>query len=550
MSSIYTPSLTLTQIGNGEQSGTWGTTTNTNWQLIEDAVAGVAQVSVSGTSGAPLSVANGTTDQARKAVIVVTGATSGTNAIVAPLQPKVYLVSNQTTGGFNITIGASTGSVVTIPNGVTTLVYCDGTNFSSGITGFTGGNLSITGNITATGTITGATFATSGGVPQLAGGATGQIPYQTGSNATAYTPAPTTGSYLTWTGSAYSWSTGSVTTATNLAGGSAWSVPYQTSAGNTSFLTPSGSTPLTLQWNGSSVSWAPGGAVTSVSAGTTGLTPSTPTTGAVVLGGVLNVANGGTQLSSSGTSGNLLVSNGSAWVSQSPATAGLAALSGAAFTGTVTSSGGSFTSNNAGYASIGSGSVTLGQSNTGIYTAGTGGSIAYGFQLNNITYCAMTSASFGPGNDNSYACASGANRWSVVYAATGTINTSDANEKQQIQDLTAAEKAVGQALKGMMKSFKFNDSVQEKGANARIHFGVIAQDVQAAFAAQGLNPENYGVFCSDTWYEVDGKAMNNVMDADGNHKLESYTKDSPGAVERTRLGVRYEELFALILGAI
>ena len=50
MSSSYTPSLTLTQIGNGEQSGTWGTTTNTNWQLIEDAVAGVAQVSVSGTS--------------------------------------------------------------------------------------------------------------------------------------------------------------------------------------------------------------------------------------------------------------------------------------------------------------------------------------------------------------------------------------------------------------------------------------------------------------------------------------------------------------------
>ena len=299
-----------------------------------------------------------------------------------------------------------------------------------------------------------------------------------------------------------------------------------------------------------------GGAVTTVSGGSTGLTPSTPASGNVVLGGTLLYSSGGTGLTSTGSSGNVLVSTGSGWVSQSPATTGLlttttgAALSGAAFTGTVTSSGGSFTSNNAGYASIGSGSVTLGQSNTGIYTAGTGSSIAYGFQLNNITYYVMTSASFGPGNDNTYACASSANRWSVVYAATGTINTSDANEKQQIQDLTAAEKAVSQALKGMMKSFKFNDSVQEKGANARIHFGVIAQDVQAAFAAQGLNPNNYGVFCSDTWYEVDGKAMNNVMDADGNHKLESYTKDSPGAVERTRLGVRYEELFAFIIAGL
>ena len=50
-----------------------------------------------------------------------------------------------------------------------------------------------------------------------------------------------------------------------------------------------------------------------------------------------------------------------------------------------------------------------------------------------------------------------------------------------IADLTAAEKAVGQALKGMMKTFKFNEAVLVKGPNARIHFGVIAQDVEAVF---------------------------------------------------------------------
>jgi hypothetical protein len=63
--------------------------------------------------------------------------------------------------------------------------------------------------------------------------------------------------------------------------------------------------------------------VTSFSAGTTGLTPNSPTTGAVVLAGTLAVANGGTGLTSPGTSGNILTSNGSAWVSQIPAAGGI-----------------------------------------------------------------------------------------------------------------------------------------------------------------------------------------------------------------------------------
>jgi hypothetical protein len=71
-------------------------------------------------------------------------------------------------------------------------------------------------------------------------------------------------------------------------------VPYQTSAGNTSFLTPSGSTPLTLQYNGSTLNWAAAGAVSSFSGGTTGLTPNVPTTGSIVLAGTLALANGGT----------------------------------------------------------------------------------------------------------------------------------------------------------------------------------------------------------------------------------------------------------------
>jgi len=74
--------------------------------------------------------------------------------------------------------------------------------------------------------------------------------------------------------------------------------------------------------------WAAGGAVSSFSAGTTGFTPSSPTGSAVVLGGVLNTTNGGTQVSSSGASGNVLVSNGTVWTSQTPSSAGLASLTG------------------------------------------------------------------------------------------------------------------------------------------------------------------------------------------------------------------------------
>jgi hypothetical protein len=133
-------------------------------------------------------------------------------------------------------------------------------------------------------------------------------------------------------------------------------------------------------------------------------------------------------------------------------------------------------------------------------------------------------------------------RWTTVYATTGTINTSDQTEKQQIADLTAAELATAVAIKGLIKSYKFNDSVEQKGDGARIHIGVIAQEVKAAFEANSLDASRYAMFCSDTWYEVDGKAKQE----DGDF----YTKETPNAVEVTRLGIRYEELLAFVISAL
>ena len=137
----------------------------------------------------------------------------------------------------------------------------------------------------------------------------------------------------------------------------------------------------------------------------------------------------------------------------------------------------------------------------------------------------------------------GTYRWDTVYATNGTIDTSDANQKQQIQDLSAAEKAVALEIKTKVKRFKFNTAVAEKGDDARIHVGVIAQDVKAAFEAHGLDPDQYALFCRDTWYEVDGKKFDASTGKD-------YTNESVGAVAVTQLGIRYSELLAFIISAI
>lgn len=161
---------------------------------------------------------------------------------------------------------------------------------------------------------------------------------------------------------------------------------------------------------------------------------------------------------------------------------------------------------------------------------------------NAATLAVTTTGTFNNAADNSYSCGTAALRWSVIYAGTGTINTSDASAKEQIEDLSAAELKVAQRIKGLIKKFKFKDSVAAKGDAARIHVGVIAQDVQAAFVAEGLDANKYGLFCSDTWYSVDGKPHNEAGDA--------YTETSPGAVKNTRLGVRYEELLAFVIAAL
>ncbi|MDC1331709.1 tail fiber domain-containing protein [bacterium] len=157
-------------------------------------------------------------------------------------------------------------------------------------------------------------------------------------------------------------------------------------------------------------------------------------------------------------------------------------------------------------------------------------------------------------------------RWDDVYATNGTIQTSDFNEKQDIASLTATEMLVGKRISVLFKTFRWKDSVAENGDNARTHTGIIAQDVQAAFTAEGLDAGDYALFISDTWWEHDVEvpaveAVDEVTDEDGNvtteavEAVDSYTRtdtyytedEAPeGATSKTRLGIRYPELLSFV----
>jgi hypothetical protein len=131
-----------------------------------------------------------------------------------------------------------------------------------------------------------------------------------------------------------------------------------------------------------------------------------------------------------------------------------------------------------------------------------------------------------PSVDNSFDIGTSSARFDDIYATNGTIQTSDRNEKQDIEALSDAEQRVAVAAKGLLRKFRWKSSVEENGDDARIHFGIIAQDLQAAFEAEGLDAGRYAMFISDTW------------------------TDEEAGEERTRLGVRYSELLAFIISAI
>jgi hypothetical protein len=149
MASTYSTSLGLELIGQGEQSGTWGITTNNNFgTLVEQAITGVQAITMSNATYT-MTTFQGASDESRNAVLVLGGTNLAPQNLIAPGVEKVYLISNQS--GNSVTIKTSGGNGATIASGGYAQVYCDGINFFNATPSGNNvtGNLAVTGNLTA-----------------------------------------------------------------------------------------------------------------------------------------------------------------------------------------------------------------------------------------------------------------------------------------------------------------------------------------------------------------------------------------------------------------
>ena len=147
----------------------------------------------------------------------------------------------------------------------------------------------------------------------------------------------------------------------------------------------------------------------------------------------------------------------------------------------------------------------------------------------------MTPTAASPGADNAQSGGAASLRYTQIYAVSGTINTSDAREKEIVGGLDAAETRVSRRILKAIVKYRWKDAIREKGESARLHVGLTAQAVHAAFAAEGLDAARYAMWCQDEIME---------------------TIDDPelGSIERptgeTRQGLRYDQLMIFLIAAL
>ena len=393
MTTAYTPILKLALPQTGELSGTWGTVVNDNITLmVEQAVAGLSTISTWTANAHTLTTADGTTSEARCAMLVATNGAGGTaltgaGEIICPAATKLYVLRNSSSYAVTLKVTASTG--VSVPAGQTAFLLCDSTEVYACVTTIVdaaiSGNLTVNGNttlgdattdtITATGQFntdllpstdnardlgsTAKSWRTlycdtsvlvgnlslasntlsstdtngnivlapngngdvqldadtvrvgdSGAAVTLTSNGAGALTVTTGgaANLVLSTNSGTTSGAITVTQGAGADivltpnGTGSVALPKlKVTGSSSGSVIIQAAAaaGSATYTLPSadGTNGQVLSTNGSGVlAWATAAAsgVTTFSAGTTGFTPSTATSGAVTLAGTLAATNGGT----------------------------------------------------------------------------------------------------------------------------------------------------------------------------------------------------------------------------------------------------------------
>jgi len=181
------------------------------------------------------------------------------------------------------------------------------------------------------------------------------------------------------------------------------------------------------------------------------------------------------------------------------------------------------------------GSTNMASANIGVFDSTT---VGYAYvKFNNGDQCEFrfdntgntsSRGSFLPGVDAAQILGRPTNRWEDAYVVNGVTTGSDINDKQDIADLDEAERRVAVAAKGLVKKFRWIKDAQAKGDAARIHVGIMAQELEDAFTAEGLNAFRYGMLCKDDYEEE----INGVV------------------TQKTRYSVRYTELLAFIISAL
>ncbi len=128
----YVNDLRLKEIATGDESGTWGTSTNTNLELIAEAW-GSGSEAITGTSHT-ITMADGASDAARAYALTLTGSITATNTVtLAPnTVSKTWIIQNS--AGYQVTISQGTGANVVIPNGGIKMVVTDGAGAGAAVT--------------------------------------------------------------------------------------------------------------------------------------------------------------------------------------------------------------------------------------------------------------------------------------------------------------------------------------------------------------------------------------------------------------------------------
>jgi hypothetical protein len=327
----YVNNLRLKEITTGDEDGTWGTSTNTNLELITDGFS-YGTKEMAADANETFTMPDATADDTRSFYLKITSAVSLTATREVTLGPntvsKVWMIENATSGSQIITIKQGSGATVNVPNGSKVMVVTDGAGAGAAVLNANptevGGTVTSVGGtgtvngITLTGTVTSSGNLTLGGAltgVNLTSQVTGTLPIANGGTGSTSTTFANLTTNVTGTLPVANGGTGSTTASgalTNL-GLTATAAELNTLDGITATTTELNYTDgvtsnIQTQLNAKGV-----GSVTSVavSGGTTGLTTSGgPITGSgtITLAGTLAVANGGTGVTSSTGSGSVVLS--------------------------------------------------------------------------------------------------------------------------------------------------------------------------------------------------------------------------------------------------